>query len=245
VFEKVRNYPAAYVHKEPCRDEEILLALRWLVEQQQTVGGEILVLSPGLDNLDNSAVIARFRASLRCESERTFKKSRYSWDGGPALALWPTASMLALLDDHEGVKALAAVPWLLKDTDAWRRARRPIDLLGQAEQEPEPEISDPVVRIAVQHLTDGVNLSTGLSHPSDKARAVETFKILRKGGHRWTPSEVRAWALVHGWDNRGADDLERYAAGVLEGKPFRTRGFGLRKEALQMWRDEAGGVGRR
>jgi hypothetical protein len=239
VFERQRDYPAAYVHKATCRDDEILLALRWLIDQQNAVGGEILVLASGLDVLDRSPLIRKNRASLRCESERTFKKNPYAWSGGPALALWPSAGTLALLDDHDDVRALAAAPWLLEETEAWRRARRPVDLLGQVVQEPETTIAEPVVRVALEHLTVSVNLGTGLTHPSDKAHAVRMFEILRAGGHRWDPPEVRAWALTHGWDNRGADDLERYATGILQGRSFRTQRYLLRDDVLELWREEA------
>jgi hypothetical protein len=174
-------------------------------------------------------------------SEATFKKRGYEWPEGVALALWPSPSMMGLLDDHLGTRAVAAVPWLLRDIEPWIRARRPIDLLGQEEQRPEPSISDPVVRIAIEHLTQSVNLGTGLSHPSDKAHAVETFRILRKGGHRWDSDEVHAWALAHGWETRGAADLRKYAAGVLEGRGFRTRGYGINRSTLDAWRREAGG----
>jgi len=241
VFERTVTYPAAYTHLEPSRDAEILLALQWLAKQQEAIGGEILVLAPGLSNLDNSEVIARYRRSLRCMSEVTFKKRSHEWNGGPALALWPTASMMALIDENHRTRAVAAVPWLLDDIGPWVRARRPIDLLGIAGRLSEAGISDPVVRIAMEHLSIGVNLSTGLTHPSDKARAVETFRVLRRGGHRWVPEEIQAWALGHGWRNRGAEDLRKYAAGVLEGKTFRTAGFGLNPSVLEAWRQQAAG----
>lgn len=239
VFERTVAYPAAYTHLEPSRDPEILVALKWLAERQKEVGGEILVLAPGLKNLGYSAVINEFRGSLRCASEATFKKHSYEWSGGPALALWPTAKLLDLLDDHHGTNAVAAVPWLLKDLETWSRARRPVDLLGVSEQRLEPEIPDPVVRIAMEHLTGSVNLSTGLVHPSDKAHAVETFKILLKGGHRWSPDGLQAWALAHGWDSRGAADLRKYAKGIQDGRRFVTAGYGLKSSVLDHWRKEA------
>ena len=65
------------------------------------------------------------------------------------------------------------------------------------------------------------------------------FRVLKKGGHHWNPDEVHAWALTNGWDNRGAGDLRKYAAGIAEGHSFRTSGYGLNAAALSRWREEA------
>lgn len=239
MFEREVSYAAAYTHLEPSRDREILRALRWLAEQQQTVAGEILVLAPGMSNLENSEVITQYRRSLRCMSEATFKKKGYEWRGGPAMALWPTARGIAMLDDCDRTKALAVVPWLLRDVEPWRRARRPIDLLGAAPTAQSPSINDPIVRAAIRSLTMSVNLSTGLSHPSDKAHAVETFKVLKKAGHDWDPDDVHAWALANGWHNRGADDLRKYADGIRKGSSFRTTRYGLNNDVLKHWQELA------
>ncbi len=215
------------------------MALRWLVAQKQTVGGEIIVLAPGMSNFKDSEVIARYRQSLQCMSEATFKKKGYEWRGGPAMALWPTAKGVALLDDSDKTKALAVVPWLLSDIEPWRRARQPVDLLGTAPPSPSPAINDPIVRAAMKSLTSSVNLTTGLSHPSDKDHAVETFKVLKRAGHDWNPDDVHAWALANGWTNRGADDLRKYAAGVRSGRSFRTTGYGLNKDVVTYWKELA------
>lgn len=240
----MRGYEAAYCHTEPCRDEEIRLALRWLAERVPQGGPRILVVASGLDVAGRSAVIQRTAGSLQIESERTFAKKRYSWRGTAALALWPTAKMLALLDETPDLAALAAVPWQLKGLDAWRASRRPIDLLGVAEQAAVPSIADPVVRVALEHLTLSVNLGTGLTHPSDKDHAIETFRALRKAGHLWNPDKLHAWALATGWTNDGADDLRKYAAGILDGRRFQTKGqYGLRSDVVEHWRREAADSG--
>lgn len=240
MFERRRRYDAAYCHKEPCGDEEIVVALKWLDERRTPGAGRILVLSPGRANVEHSPVLHHLSTALHFETERTFPKQQYRWRGGIALALWPTAKMLALLDDAPQLAALAAVPWQLKDLDVWRAATCPLDLLGRVERLYEPTIADPVVRVAIEHLTAGVNLGTGLTHPSDRARAIETFRLLRKAGHSWSPDEIHAWALANGWRNGGATELRDYAEGVLEGKRYRVGdAFGLKASAVATWRSEA------
>jgi hypothetical protein len=95
------------------------------------------------------------------------------------------------------------------------------------------------VRVALEHLTAAVNLSSGLGHPSDKARAIDTFRALRKAGHSWNPDVVRAWALAHNWRNAGADDLRKYADGILSGRSFRTKGPMLEPHVVRLWAAEA------
>jgi len=236
MFGRMVSYAAAYTHASPGRDHETAVALDWLSGQQTSDGAQLLVLAPSKQALDESPVIRQIRSSLLLFSVKTFKAAPGAWSGGPALALWPTTAMVELLDQHHGTRALAVVPWQLDEIDVWIRARRPADLLGIAPQADAPQISDPVVRVALEGMTNGINLGTGLSHPSDKARAVQTFRVLRAGGHRWATAEVQAWALAHGWTASGAADLARYADGIAAGRSFRTSREVLRRDILDVWR---------
>jgi hypothetical protein len=238
VFEKSTDYDAAYTHKEPSHDDEVLVALRWLFARRASTTSEVLVYAPGKQNLEYSEVVRKDQASLYCVSERTFARD-YSWRGGCALALWPTEKGLARLDGDDQVSALAVVPWRLADITPWIRARRPTDLLGLADQAPEPTISNGILLEAMKSLTSMVNLSSGLLHPSDKAHAVDTFRILKKHRIDWDPDGLHAWALANGWTNSGADDLRKYAAGIKAGKSFQTlKGYGLSPTAFDYWKDE-------
>ncbi len=92
----------------------------------------------------------------------------------------------------------------------------------------------------MKSLTVVVNLRTGLVDPFYKARAVETFRVLRKAGYSWSPAEIKTWALANGWNVRGAEQLEEVAAGVLAGKAYRLRGSGgLRSDSVNYWREKA------
>lgn len=238
MFERTVTYPAAYTHKEASGDPEILIALSWLT-RQEPVGRRILVLAPLMTTFEHSEVIRTYGSGLILSSAKNFKSGRPSWQAGPALALWPTTSMTDLLDQHRGTSALAIVPWGLKEIDVWIRARRPRDLLGIADHIDEPLITDPVVKIALEGLTTGVNLSSGLSHPSDKARAVQTFRVLHAAGHTWTKTEIHAWSLAHGWNAHGATELAHYAERIQQGRTFRTTGDPLRPDILDIWRTQA------
>ena len=228
------DYEAAYCHKEPGRDPEIEVALRWLHDRRTDDSGRVLVVANTLDTARNSSLVR----DLQIESLRTFPKIRIR-SQRLVLALWPSSKLLTMVDDTPGLKALAVVPWLLEELDDWRAARRPTDLLGVAEVASEPTIADPVVRRALESLTATVNLGSGLTHPSDKASAIDTFRVLRKAGYSWDPDVVRAWAMAHGWYSHGADDLRRYAAGTLEGRRFQGGRSMLNSDVIEYWRQTA------
>ena len=63
------------------------------------------------------------------------------------------------------------------------------------------------VEDALLTLTHGINLSTGLTHPSDKESAKRTASALKKSGHQLDPEEIRKWALRHDWAPKDAEEL--------------------------------------
>jgi hypothetical protein len=68
----------------------------------------------------------------------------------------------------------------------------------------------------LDELTMLVNLNTGITHSSDKARAVETFKKLKANGHHCQPAAVKNWAIGHGWRPEDGDDLAKLAERYLK-----------------------------
>jgi hypothetical protein len=171
---------------------------------------------------------------LRGYSMRTFPQ--YS-DLGVVLALWVGTKSLDKLHDAQ-MQSLCVVPWVAAEVIPWARAVGAVDLMGESAAKPKGAALDPVVRRALQSLTDRINLSTGLIHPYDKAAAVSMFRILRDGGHSWTDEEVSGWALAAGWEARHARTLAEVAAGVVAGRRYRTRGVGRSwpDDALSRWR---------
>lgn len=65
----------------------------------------------------------------------------------------------------------------------------------------------PIVEKALNAVTIGTNLRTGLSYPSDRYRAEEMFIRLRNAGETLSSSEIAAWAKQNGWQAKDADEL--------------------------------------
>jgi hypothetical protein len=232
------------------------IGYRWLLEQES---GDPLILVPQQSQLRHGAldelvgeVAARHLLrpgwttlghpprTVYGATWRSFPSA--AWPGGPVLAFWPTEEILAKVERSLRATAICAVPWSEEDRiEDWARAARAIDLSHPDGAPLEgSSIEDPVVEVALRSLTTSVNLGTGLHHPSDRTMAIETFRTLRRGGHTWDPDAIQGWARANGWDLDGARQLYEYAAGVQQGKRYRTL-HGLRPEVLEMWRSDAEG----
>jgi hypothetical protein len=170
------------------------------------------------------------------------------WKGCPVLACFPTRSLLDKLDDPDArISEVCVIPWSRNEVLYWAQTWNPkiISIEGEEGifekmlQEGKRPSLNSVVRAALLSLTTSVNMSTGLSHPSDRSAAVWTFRILRRGGYSFDPDELRAFALREGWITNGADDLMRIADHIMKGRspPAGRRPFV--PNILDIWNERA------
>ena len=66
-------------------------------------------------------------------------------------------------------------------------------------------------------LSNVVNVSTGILHPLDEARAKELFKALRAEGESLISGAVTKLALENGWPDRHASELGELAQRIGAG----------------------------
>ena len=86
----------------------------------------------------------------------------------------------------------------------------------------------PVVEQALEAIQMRVNVSTGLSHPLDRAAATEMFSILQGADEDLESIEISRWAAEHGWKTEHAVELGELARKVESGT---ARGKGSSKWA--------------
>ena len=220
MFARKGRYAAAYTHREPSRDEELNLLVGWIVEQ---TGSGLLFVGPQARSLENSSLATALVKNRR--AQYTTWKNKDWWRQPRVIALWPSEKALQQLDDVSTIEALGVLTWGLKEVSAWALGVGATDLLGEASVET-PTIQDPVVLGALRSLTNSVNLSTGLTHPSDWDHAVQVFRTLRKRGHTIDGDEIETWALANGWSYRHASDVGQLAREIAAGKAKRTKSRG-------------------
>lgn len=160
-------------------------------------------------------------ATIRLETQRTL---RYPWSQDPILAVYVTRKMLNLIDGAKHAAAVVVVPWAMDEVQEWTRTWNP-RLPGQQQAPLEKVVDNPVVEEALKMLTHTVNLSTGLTHPSDKEQAVKLFRLLRDNREFYDADSVRAWALRNGWTLEGADQLHAVAQAIEERRRIRGGRF--------------------
>jgi hypothetical protein len=79
------------------------------------------------------------------------------------------------------------------------------------------ETLPPLVESALHLLTDEINLSTGLSHASDRNKAKELLTRLHDAGELLNVTSITVWAREHGWLDADARDLGELAAKIESG----------------------------
>ena len=103
-------------------------------------------------------------------------------------------------------------------------------------------VSNKVVLMALKSFASGANRVSGISHPSDKRTAIETFTILKNNNEHYDPREVESWLIERAdWEPGFAGDVAEIASGILEGRRFtsRQRGPMYNENIIEVWREEA------
>jgi hypothetical protein len=169
----------------------------------------------------------------------TERKPIYSGDNLPIVVFFPTTKFLDQMDSIPNISAILVVPWIMKEVELWIKTWNATEL-GKPKQKKKPLISNKVVEQALRSLTLSVNVSTGITHPLDRSRAIQTFEILRDAGEMFSPDEVKAWLIAEGgWKATHAQEVAEIAQKVLEGKRLRKGAPAWRKDILKIWREEA------
>lgn len=221
MFERGISHSCAYSHNSPSRDDELRLLLDWLAAQP---GEGVALVGPSADSYTHSDLAsALVKRGVSYRSLRQLKSAGGAGSIQRVVALWPTRELLAYVEDHcLKLTALAVLTWNFADIDLWVKARIPHDVLG-LEQPSAPFEFEPVLLGALKSLTSAVNLSSGLSHPSDWDNAVLTFRRLRDSRINFDPELVEAWAMANGWSSKDATDLGSVARDIASGNAKRLK----------------------
>ncbi len=177
-------------------------------------------------NRDNYAAWNNINFTLKTE-----RLDISDWTEDIILSLYPTSRMTDNLNDLTRARAIVVVPWNDSERDEWIRTWTP-EIIGGAQENVGPLELDPRLERALVALTNMINLSTGLTHSSDRESAIQLLRILHQNRIQLKPSDMRIWALQNGWSSGGSSELRDYAQGVIEGKRYRTSGVSVWNESF-------------
>lgn len=251
VFEREDGTERYYVAAHRPDSEAVALAVAWAARFAQRHGhARAVMFVSGLAQLDPLARSLRL-APARLRRDRAFRAGGVTFEvaterqhprhepGGPVVGVWVDDRQVEKYLDGLNAPALCVVPWTRDGVDQWKANWGSTELRsGVAAGEP-ATVGNPVVVAALESLTIGVNLSTGLSHPSDKGRAVQMFRLLRDAGEPFVPTEVQAWAVRHGWRPGDARELAQLAQAILDRRAIRGGTMLWRKDIVDYWREQA------
>ena len=223
-----RRYAAAYTHVKASREDEILLLTKWL----EVPIPAVTIVAPGKQNLQRSGVVQKLIAA---GASATSTRQRAWGQGANVLALWLDDSDLAEIEASLPAK-IALAPWILSETEIWRRSRAPIELSGA--DVPKPASMDPVVRAAMNTVVTHSNPNNGC-HSYNRDGAVHAFRVLRRAGYVWDPVETAVVMAQGGWRLDDAREFAKLAADMLAGKALRGGESEFRPDILKIWRKEA------
>lgn len=134
---------------------------------------------------------------------------------------------------------MLVVPWIFNEIELWIKTHNANELGAEIKQEAEL-IENNVVVEALKSLVTAINISTGITHPSDRERAIWTFTIIRDAGEYYKPENVKAWLIRYGGlKATDAEKIRELAEKVLERRRLRKGRRPWRRNILKYWRERA------
>jgi len=238
-----------FIRSEGPDKQSVGKAISWLLSNSKPLG---FIAVHGLGNLDGvirevigEATVKGLRQGKTIVSGAeisliTERKLIYDGKNSPVVAFYPDSKFLDEIDSIPNISAMLVVPWLFKEVKPWIRAWNASEL-GQPPTTPESALTQSkIVEQALKGLTATVNLSTGISHPSDRDAAIQMFEILKAAGEPFSPDEVKAWLVGKGgWKTTDAQEVAEVAQKVLEGRRLKTGTRVWAHNILEIWEKDA------
>lgn len=192
-----------------------------LVHTKRTTGWfERLYGEGGVKQLFSGTKFKGCRPIVKLETIQTFK------DGiAPAnivIACGLDDKDVLKIDDTFSVKVIIAIPWVRELLKKWIQTWEPTNIRGgQASVAKYPEPSC-IVKKALESLTNSINMSTGIHHPSDENRAKTYVRALFKYEPFLDSNIVGAYLVKElRWTAKHAQDIEKLIKTLNAGRYFR------------------------
>lgn len=113
---------------------------------------------------------------IKIESTITYQRSPGYSD--VVIAFGTRTKELCELEDIHSVKYIISIPWVKSETEEWIKSRNAIN--AETGEKNLIKLPSLIVCIALQQLTNSINLSTGISYPTDNETAKKYIRALYK-----------------------------------------------------------------
>ncbi len=225
-----RKGPSFYIESTGPEESALIRGFQWLVAEAQKADGRGLVAVSTKQNLDNIANWSKLGPPLTQLRQKGVakmgevnlglftgkEKNVHAWDG-PILVIYGGQPLLDAVDAITGKASVLYIPWGEGDFAAWAQTWGATQLGDQAEKIQE-EPTNGAAFIALKSLTDGVNLSTGIVHPSDREAAIRTLETLFHKNAGVTPEAIRQQLVRLGWQPKDAAEVKKVAEMIWAGR---------------------------
>ena len=131
------------------------------------------------------------------------------------VAMYLSLDELYKFDADMSAKAILFLPWMENEGKQWLAIRNPT-ILGTNTWRVQHVSLPSEVNNVLSIMADGINLSTGLAHPSDRKTAHEALMKIRDLGYSLDSNDVKNWAIQNGWGLDAANDLAKEVAKVFK-----------------------------
>lgn len=204
------------------KDSTIKRIVLYIPTKQNTGWFERLYDTKTVKSLFTGYKFTNCSVPFKFETKLTYKGVMYGNASDIVICCGLDADDILKIDDYHSVKYIIAVPWLRKLTEKWIKTWNAIEISGK-EQKNDEIFSEPseIVKVAMQELTNGINMSTGISHPRDNDKAKTYIRTL----HKYEPelkSDIVGSYLIRelNWATRHAKDIEKLIDTLNDGKYF-------------------------
>lgn len=174
----------------------------------ETVVGEFLGQSAAKALCKGQTVKIAEELTMNLESPKTFSPYK---GYGMVIGVYLSQNDQNKLDSISTAQAIVLLPWTEEEGKAWLSTWN-ATVLGKSTWQVQQATFPADVERALLNLTRGINLSTGLSHPSDKEAAKRTVSELKQNGYTLIPDDIRKWARRNNWRPNDAEALGKLAA---------------------------------
>lgn len=157
---------------------------------------------------------------LKIETKLTYARNSNGAPQDVVLAFGMDLDHLAVLDDYNCVRYIIAIPWVMELTMPWVVRWNAVEITGKQADVPTSGLSE-VAKVALQELTGLINMSTGISHPSDNDRAKTYVRALHKYEASLNEDNVVSYLVTElHWTSANAKEVGLLVKKLNEKKRF-------------------------